>query len=422
MAHIVKKYLNAFDDEAEEVIVTEYHHHDGGEKERDYDDDDDDSVYAPSLDDDEEHGNDSSASDEQKKEDEVIAHDVHLQLLNERYKIALEECNAVLKDKLVWLSEASQATLTKKLSDIPLDQYPELATAAQPDVVVEKKRSSPIISPQQQQQKRSHSKKKTSYTPMDIHVRFANNVTPAITIRREALCEYINYGKECPNGILCEFNHTPKKPYCNKGRLCVNKKCTFFHPKQTTTTEGYRQHQRRENGDFPTTYNKLCMYIHRGEECPYGTKCKFNHKPNKPHCNKGDLCVNKKCTFFHPQQQQQQQQQQTSGGGGERSNRDTTKPTTAAAAEDVVVIPRTKKIWLCKNIVKDGRCGFGSNCYYAHSADEVAANVATCKFGNRCRLVVFDNGRVYNNGGERSCVRIHPFETVDCFIHRMQQQ
>lgn len=150
--------------------------------------------------------------------------------------------------------------------------------------------------------------------------------------------------------------------------------------------------------------DRLCKYINEGAQCPFGEKCRFTHTPKKSACKKGKDCTNRKCNFFHPLSEKR------------------AKPERNAEPRRVQQEPspnKSKKIWFCKNLIRDGTCKFGNDCMYAHSNQEVKDNVSECKFGDRCRAVK-KLGTSYVNCGEQKCVRLHTRERIGDFIKRMQ--
>ena len=436
---IVKKYLDAFDDMEiinvsttpvliddmcdevnnvcdAEVAEQKYDEMLEANAESEWTAEDDDNVpYEVTFVDDLEYGNGETYQRvREAKEDEKILHEVHLSILNEKYKTALEECNEVLKNKLVWLSStANQASDTQHM--VTTNEYPMLGHV-------------PKAAPKTA---RTTIDKNTVYKPFNVCVQFANTRDAPIVFKRQELCPNIDQGIQCPNGHACEYTHTPKKPYCNKGHRCVNRNCTFFHPSshlvrrmQNKITIGNQQFGTNTHGTHGThgrndracgdanksgdankvrDADKLCMYINNGQECPFGDKCKFSHKPKRARCNKGASCVNKKCTFFHPQ--------------NERVPSSPNRHTITTGGSEMI---KFKKAWFCKALLQNGYCRFGDNCRNAHTEAEVAANVTKCRFGNYCNMVTFQPNGTVCNKGDRPCGRLHPSESVSEFIKRVQ--
>lgn len=191
---------------------------------------------------------------------------------------------------------------------------------------------------------------------------------------------------------------------------------------------------------------RLCNFIRNGEECRFGTNCKFSHdikllkrkpfvKTEKPMCRNGLKCENRKCTFTH--------------SPGHKKNR--VADNTPSKARTPNSSPRQaplqvvdKKFLLCKNmfkveigaIITIGKCRFGSNCNFAHSRVEVDKKIKDnlsefqCN-NNGCKGVEIDfitkkcedgkerTTRRYKNGAHR-CFKIHEKERVTDFIMRTQ--
>ncbi len=319
MATNVKRYSDAFDDVESTVPIVEDFHDEtddvfvNDDREKTYASDESD--YEPSQIDDEEYGNESSESDDDIAEDKAIDHAVHLQMLNDRYRPALEECHAILKDKLNWVAHVPDNTRDRY---VDRREFPYLKKPTQTGL------PRPVS-------KRA-TKRFTTYTPISVPVNFAGPSHEPIEFKINRLCKYINEGEACPFGDGCKFTHVPKRPYCNKGAMCMNRQCTFFHPANET------KHQR--------------------------VRSNASDKEREPQ--------------------------------------------------------RSRKIWFCRNIIQRGTCHAGTRCLYAHSKMEVADNVSMCKFGDGCRLVTQTRDGFVNNNPERKCVRKHKSETIEEFISRMQ--
>jgi len=125
--------------------------------------------------------------------------------------------------------------------------------------------------------------------------------------------------------------------------------------------------------------DKLCMYVAKQQQCPYGEDCRFLHKmAAKPRAQQNGLNQSK---------------------------------------DQQPVDERSKKIWLCKNLVQNGSCKFGDGCKFAHTYPEIKAAVKDCTHGVNCRAVKKDGLR-YLNDGPRKCVRLHPRERIADFVAR----
>jgi hypothetical protein len=122
--------------------------------------------------------------------------------------------------------------------------------------------------------------------------------------------------------------------------------------------------------------DKLCKFIDMEQECPFGTECRFSH----------DVSL--------------------------RRQRPEPPKNRMVTAEG-----KTKKIWMCKAVVSTGKCKYGQQCAYAHSADEVKRFVTDCFHGPYCQKVK-RKGTEYENIGDRKCMRLHPRERIANFIAR----
>lgn len=132
----------------------------------------------------------------------------------------------------------------------------------------------------------------------------------------------------------------------------------------------------------------VCGYFSRGKPCPFGDRCKFAHR---------------RVTTT------------TRGRDGASDE----------SSDSRRVVAATKKMWLCRNFVRFNSCRLGAACAYAHSVDELRANVARCRFDSRCLLVEYDetNGvyvNVVDGNDNRRCARLHGDESIYEFVRRTQ--
>jgi hypothetical protein len=163
--------------------------------------------------------------------------------------------------------------------------------------------------------------------------------------------------------------------------------------------------------------NRPCKYILEDQTCPFGGECRFKHE--KPMCKfmvEGNLCQYKgKCKFFHP----------------EICTKKSCKCPKFHPKPQALALQKNLKTRFCIKIIQTGECPFKNDCKYAHTIDEVAANVEPCKFGPKCNLVekvrapanvVQRRSITYKNveGEKRKCNKLHPKETIQNFIARMQ--
>lgn len=318
--------------------------------------------------------------------EELSAHDINLKRLNERYAEDLEKCHDVLKEKLNWFTDiprqnSSEDESTVKENLLPNSEYPILSTENQESY-------QPI----------KHSRTRgllceNGNVADKIDIKVVCGIQSKIHIRSADLCNNFRRDGTCRFGEACEYSHTPKRAICNKGVQCTNKKCTFFHTdKELVAIAKSRDQAVNANPD-------LCNNFRRDGKCRFGDYCKFSHTPRRPFCGKGAKCTNTKCTFFHPENE-------------------------LAAMSVIVPSPieqRSQKIWFCKNLIKEGRCRFGDNCIFAHTKDEIKQHVTPCRFGLSCRSVTKTNLKeVFENTSDRKCVRLHPMESIESFINRMQ--
>jgi hypothetical protein len=124
--------------------------------------------------------------------------------------------------------------------------------------------------------------------------------------------------------------------------------------------------------------DKLCKFIDMDQDCPFGDACKYSH----------DVALKRPRRYDEPPKNRM-----------------------------VTAEGKTKKIWMCKAFATTGKCKYGQQCAYAHSADEVKAFVTDCGRGASCAKIR-RKGTEYENVGERKCMRLHPRERIANFISR----
>jgi hypothetical protein len=188
--------------------------------------------------------------------------------------------------------------------------------------------------------------------------------------------------------------------------------------------------------EWETRAPRLCKYIQAGSKCPFEAKCRFSHdittvvekhtekqiptERKKALCRfveRGQVCTNKVCRFFHPDEPQQLKKQDS-------EDRSRSPPVHRERPREAAREParQSKKIWFCKNMIQMGHCEFDTNCIYSHTFEEVAAVVGKCRFGTRCNLVectTKNSKKIYTNK-ERKCINLHPDETIQDFVVRVQ--
>ena len=74
------------------------------------------------------------------------------------------------------------------------------------------------------------------------------------------------------------------------------------------------------------------------------------------------------------------------------------------------------KTRMCNSIDKSEQCPHEGNCRFAHDLSEL--NIAPCLFGENCRFVRAQNGKLFNTG-EKVCNHKHPHESRECFLYRV---
>jgi len=74
------------------------------------------------------------------------------------------------------------------------------------------------------------------------------------------------------------------------------------------------------------------------------------------------------------------------------------------------------KTRMCNSIDKGEPCPHEGNCRFAHNLSEL--NIPPCLFGENCRFVREQNGKLFNKG-EKVCNHKHPHESTDCFLYRV---
>ena len=74
------------------------------------------------------------------------------------------------------------------------------------------------------------------------------------------------------------------------------------------------------------------------------------------------------------------------------------------------------KTRMCNSIDKSEPCQHEGNCRFAHDLSEL--NIAPCLFGENCRFVRAQNGKLFNTG-EKVCNHKHPHESRECFLYRV---
>jgi len=74
------------------------------------------------------------------------------------------------------------------------------------------------------------------------------------------------------------------------------------------------------------------------------------------------------------------------------------------------------KTRMCNSIDKGEPCPHEGNCRFAHNLSEL--NIPPCLFGENCRFVREQNGKLFNTG-EKVCNHKHPHESTDCFLYRV---
>jgi hypothetical protein len=247
------------------------------------------------------------------------------------------------------------------------------------------------------------------------------------------------------NSTFIEFKPKKSNALCkfvlNGGQCVLGNKCRFSHEQ----------------------IQKICNSIRDGKECMFGNRCKFLHiikqKPQKPDCKYGIKCLNKKCTFIHPNgknipvsiqsKQMEPQKDNTSFSDesiGSQRERNISRCSSNASSKDNPSNGNelSRKIWLCKNkfkisktdgniyecfkIEERGTCKFGDHCIYAHSIEDVRQGVQSCRFAEKCKginiiYIQKDNQKVrrYENNSEtRKCCRLHPKERMLDFTKRIQ--
>ena len=74
------------------------------------------------------------------------------------------------------------------------------------------------------------------------------------------------------------------------------------------------------------------------------------------------------------------------------------------------------KTRMCNSIDKGEPCPHEGNCRFAHNLSEL--NIPPCLFGENCRFVREQNGKLFNTG-EKVCNHKHPHESRECFLYRV---
>lgn len=240
-------------------------------------------------------------------------------------------------------------------------------------------------------------------------------------------CKFEGNGRTCNKGTACRFIHYPQqqqqmrqqrqqRPVVVEDRPVLNEKRQYnrFEPllkdpvqQQTPEKDIVVQKSTEDQTSDPQEQQTEVVEQHQSQrqddeqtEQPFQEQ--HTTKRVKYDCNKGLACENRKCSFKHP----------TANG----------KPVYRKAAidENAVPVERSKKIWFCKNLIGGKECNYGDNCKFAHSHEEVKANVTSCKFGEKCQAIEKNNANKYVNVSGRKCIRLHPRERISNFIDRTQ--
>ena len=74
------------------------------------------------------------------------------------------------------------------------------------------------------------------------------------------------------------------------------------------------------------------------------------------------------------------------------------------------------KTRMCNSIDKGEPCPHEGSCRFAHNLSEL--NIPPCLFGENCRFVREQNGKLFNTG-EKVCNHKHPQESIECFLYRV---
>ncbi len=80
-----------------------------------------------------------------------------------------------------------------------------------------------------------------------------------------------------------------------------------------------------------------------------------------------------------------------------------------------------KKTQFCKARLDGKQCTYGLRCNFAHSLEEL--NVQECGYGSKCYLVVCNNNNYVNNIKQyKKCSRIHPLESKENYLKRLNKE
>ena len=73
---------------------------------------------------------------------------------------------------------------------------------------------------------------------------------------------------------------------------------------------------------------------------------------------------------------------------------------------------------LCKYFKENLQCPHKDGCRFAHSLDQL--RISNCLFNNNCRLVKFQNGKIYNVSKTKFCEHLHEdLETLETYYSRI---
>lgn len=87
---------------------------------------------------------------------------------------------------------------------------------------------------------------------------------------------------------------------------------------------------------------------------------------------------------------------------------------------NITNIINSNKTQFCNARLNGTQCKYGLRCKFSHSLDEL--NVKECGYGQHCYFIIFNNNNYINNNKQyKKCYRIHPLETKENYLKRLNK-
>lgn len=204
--------------------------------------------------------------------------------------LQLKNCTVALEGKCNWL-EKEYSQLRGISSNLSSDIYPHIGTE-----VFRHRSSSWTFG--------------TNFEPSNIEI--VTSIPSAINfklppvVKINTFCKYIAEGKICPFGDeQCKFTHPTKSlcKYIAAKEPCLNRKCTFFHPKPPANKKIWFCKNLIQSGKC--RFGDKCVFAHTKDEirqnvatCKFNERCRAVTKEGKKYINLID-CP-RKCARLHP--------------------------------------------------------------------------------------------------------------------------